>query len=353
MSNDIDPRTGKPYVRDAAGTGQFAGHAGLLRDSEGTLNTGPDLSTHTPVDIDTKLSELYDEHARILAGLAGKERQVERAQESVAFYEAKEERDEQMIAYTAQKLEEAEDALADLLAAAEAKMAETLPYEAEFRRRGGWTRAFLTTSANGHVHKSMHCSTCNREGTLTRFAWMTEYSGADENTIVEDAGERACTTCYPSAPVDVLNRPTKMFTPDEKRKQEERAAREAAKVERDRKRIENALTPDGSEFVIYPEPPESGRRQYGERFKTERSAVIWATDHLGWFRPGDHQPDRQESQAKAIRQIAEAIATKHDRPVEFVMGELQVKADLKMKTITKKEADQRIAALAAEHGVTL
>ncbi|HTW07063.1 MAG TPA: hypothetical protein VME46_06125, partial [Acidimicrobiales bacterium] len=69
--------------------------------------------------------------------------------------------------------------------------AELQPYEHEYRRRP-WTRAFVVPG--GHVHRSMDCSTCHP---TTRFAWLPDYSGADEAKIVEDACERACTVCYP------------------------------------------------------------------------------------------------------------------------------------------------------------
>jgi len=315
------------------------------------LGGGLDLSSHTPVDIDTRLAELYEEHSRILAPLGWREDDAEKKRAAVEKAEAEGERYEGQLDYLEQVADEADRKVAEIWAAADAKKREAAPYEAEFTARGGWTRAFLTTGTNGHVHSSMDCSTCNREGKVTRFAWMTDYSGADEQTIVEDAAERACTTCYPSAPVDVLSRPTKMFTPDEKRKQEEREAREAAKVERERKKIENALTPDGSEFVVYPEPAGSGFRTYGERFKTERAATIWATDQLTWM-PTMQDPERVETHLAAVRKVAEAIAVKHGRPVEYVLGELQVKADLKTKVITKKVADQRIAELAAKYGVS-
>ena len=77
-----------------------------------------------------------------------------------------------------------------------------------FRIRGGWNRAFLVAGAGGHVHSSTDCSTCRP---TTQYAWMTNSSGADEDTIVSDAGYRACTVCYPSAPVgDERSLPTEM-----------------------------------------------------------------------------------------------------------------------------------------------
>jgi hypothetical protein len=99
----------------------------------------------------------------------------------------------------------------------------------EWVRRGRWTRAFLVGNTNGHVHSSMHCSTCYD---TTEFIWLTEYSDHAEDEIVSDAGERACTVCYPTAPVDVLSRATKIFSPTEKAAQQAREERAAAKAER-------------------------------------------------------------------------------------------------------------------------
>ena len=73
-----------------------------------------------------------------------------------------------------------------------------------------WNRAFICTNGNGHVHKTMLCSTCY---VTTRFAWMTDYSASTEQEIVEAAGSDACTICYPTAPVE-LKLPRTMFAPE-------------------------------------------------------------------------------------------------------------------------------------------
>jgi hypothetical protein len=143
---------------------------------------------------------------------------------------------------------------AKLLAAYDAtqeKLAEVavsrLPFDDEFHRRGGWARAYLVDNADGHLHKSMGCSTCNNGFFMTRFYWITEVSGQDEAQIVEAAGEKACTTCYPSAPVDVLKRSSKFEGPDMKAKREAREQRAIEKAQRDRAKAEKAITnPDGT-----------------------------------------------------------------------------------------------------------
>ena len=90
---------------------------------------------------------------------------------------------------------------------------EMEPLNGEFQESGGWNRAFLVTNKNGHVHRSMECSTTRA---TTEFEWLPAYSGVDENEIVDAAGEKACTECYPSAPVSSLSRPFSMERGGEK-----------------------------------------------------------------------------------------------------------------------------------------
>jgi hypothetical protein len=126
-----------------------------------------------------------------------------------------------------------------------------------------WTRAFLVLASNGHVHKSQDCSTCFP---TTRYNWLVQYSNDDENTIVEDAGQDACTVCYPSAPADVLNRPSRIVTADKIAKAEAKAERDAKKAARIAKEKANAPTISG-EFIYYKEG------KYTREIRTERSAV--------------------------------------------------------------------------------
>lgn len=86
-----------------------------------------------------------------------------------------------------------------------------------YRERGGWRRYYLVTSSNGHVHRERNCSTCYFN---TQFAWLTDLSDCDEDQMVEAYGEKACTVCFPNAPVH----------PAFKRSAAEREAEEAAKA---------------------------------------------------------------------------------------------------------------------------
>lgn len=73
----------------------------------------------------------------------------------------------------------------------------------EFSRRGGWSRFFLVTG--GHIHSSMNCSTCNKNGALTSFGWLPSLSGLTEADAVKEHGAILCTVCFPSAPVEWTN----------------------------------------------------------------------------------------------------------------------------------------------------
>ncbi len=64
----------------------------------------------------------------------------------------------------------------------------------------GWSRFFLVTSSDGgHIHSSMHCSTCY---VSTVYGWLPQLSGLTERDAVEDQGPRLCSVCFPSAPVE-------------------------------------------------------------------------------------------------------------------------------------------------------
>lgn len=299
----------------------------------------------TPVAIDTALAELYYEQQRIgneksrqmeyLHSHAGDKRiyrygrgnstwQMSNAEalakaeanaedEKVAFY------NRDAIKRTLAKYGEAKEALA-------ANHEAQRGYGEEFRRRGGWTRAFLVNNGDGHVHSSMNCSTCNRGQYATSFQWMTDYSDHDEAEIVAAAGWRACTICYPSAPTgDEKSLPTKMFSTEDISKAEAKKEREAAKAAREAKKKAAAPTASGEPLrITYGE----GRYDY-ETFQTERSAMIWATDKVSsrfstWRNTGE-----TAGVTAAIGVIAQAIADKRGVPVEKVMTEIETKGKKK------------------------
>jgi hypothetical protein len=180
-----------------------------------------------------------------------------------------------------------------------------------------WTRAFLVVNNNGHVHSSLHCSTCFP---TTRYQWLIQYSNDDEATIVDDAGKDACTICYPSAPAETLNRPSRIVTADKIAKAQAKAEREAKKAERIAKEKANAPTASGK-FLTYKEG------KWTREIRTERSAITeWYSQYadsqreiVTEFYDGtphteesiQHQKDRRAFAGEIAQLICFNLAEKH------------------------------------------
>lgn len=211
-----------------------------------TTSTKP-LAEQTPVEIDTQLAALYETEQKALSAYGAAVVGIMYAADAKRYYgrgqqwsmtkaqaiEAVQQRlaDEETPAFKVRDLQRAMDTLDTKALALREIRVKMMAFEDEFKRRGGWTRAFLAiTNGGGHVHNGMNCSTCHNGLEPTRFGWFPQYSGKPEAEIVEDAGERACTTCYPTAPVSVLSRPTKFFSEDEKAKAKAREEREAKRA---------------------------------------------------------------------------------------------------------------------------
>ena len=185
------------------------------------------------------------------------------------------------------------------------------PFEAEYRL-ARWNRAWLVLNNNGHVHSSRACGTCFA---TTQFGWLPQLSGADEAYIVEQAGEAACTVCYPSAPVASLNQPRRVFHKTEEEAQRAREERAAAKAEREAKKIAKAITtPEGEPLEVFDwRSPERREQQRDgsikvvpakDRFKvlpTLAQAKTWLTDSQETYYP---------KPAEDVQRVAEAIAFK-------------------------------------------
>jgi hypothetical protein len=200
------------------------------------------------VKIDTELSSWYDKRWDLISKL-------ESAEDSVKFYE-------KYYPTSVEKIQESIEKVAKIKSEIVKVNIEIKKLDAIYDQ-DPWTRAFLVIASNGHVHSSMDCSTCFP---TTRYQWLIQYSNDDEKTIVEDAGKDACTICYPSAPADVLNRPSRIVTADKVAKAQAKAERDAKKAARIAKEKANAPTASG-EFLTYKEG------KWTRVIKTERSAV--------------------------------------------------------------------------------
>jgi hypothetical protein len=136
--------------------------------------------TSTPREIDTKLSKIYEPLAGANHSIHHAETLLERAH----------------IKRNPTRRAELEKTISDAKAAITALDKKAEPLEAVYRANP-WTRFFLVPG--GHLHSTRRCSSFRWN---TAVYWLPEYSGKTEAEIVALAGERACTICYPTAPVD-------------------------------------------------------------------------------------------------------------------------------------------------------
>jgi hypothetical protein len=181
------------------------------------MNKPNTISHEDAVAIDTKLAELWAEAAKIrnrqdsaklsLASSVGiRAHYVTRTRREVphslsdlqAMAAAKLVELGEAPHYKKTEIQRALDHITELQAALELNRATAAPLEETFNQTR-WARFFLVTNANGHIHSSMNCSTCNMR---TSFSWLPNLSGLTEKDAVEEHGPRLCTVCYPSAPTE-------------------------------------------------------------------------------------------------------------------------------------------------------
>ncbi len=252
-----------------------------------------DIQTATPAEIDTKLAEILTRAAKAEAQAAMLIKSIERmtAQE-----------------WNAHRIPKLQAELDSVTAAADAAHAEAAPLNAEFAARGGWTRYYMVQNGNGHVHPNTDV-TCSRTRETSHY-WLTEQSGMSAAELVELAGETACTNCFPDAPVNVLNRPTRLEAPERKAA---RIEREAAAAARAAKKAKNAIP----ETAIY---TQGGRRP--EKLVTLTAARSRLTDQyqyvevFGW----------DEFITGGLDDLVSAIAAKEDKTAEQVIAEARTRA---------------------------
>jgi hypothetical protein len=326
-----------------------------------------DLTTATPVEIDTELSRLWNQEAQaesnrlslvvsLHAQVGDKARRVRGARGPIFSLSWEKVLEQAIIkarapytereSYTAREI----DRLLTNWAMASRKLEdlaeEIKVYTDEYRRRGGWNRVFMAQSANGHAHNGTECSTCHNGEERTQFAWLVRYSGKTEEEIVADAGERACTTCYPTAPADAKG--TKMFTPDEEEAQRRREEREAARVEKARQAdIKGITTPEGK-------PLDIGSNGFKDVAKTLRTAETAATDFLvsllqekryaadptlAWMYEGGITTEkRQDKHAHMAWWTIRAIAAKKGQTFEETFQVHEKKAEAKLRKMDREWA---------------
>lgn len=310
-----------------------------------------DISTATPLEIDTELARLYGEAYRVESLIA---RSKEALSSSVHRALGKSWRDAKapyrrdlldqvyndgsVSVWDLEGLRREEANLFALQNQQAALTEEMRPLIEEYNSRP-WTRAYLVT--DGHVHSSMYCPTCNKGETPTEFTWLVELADHSEAEIVAAAADRACTVCYPTAPVETAG-PSALMTPDERTRAQKREDAAKAKAERLATKIAKGLTEDGSEFkVTWQEQGTIYTRQANgtrvgvpgvvnrtESFKTETAAVQWVVQYVAW-------DGWNSEKAPGFEQVIAAVAVKHGKT------EAEVKSDLEAKVAAKIKRDSR------------
>lgn len=174
-------------------------------------NTTQDLTTMTPPEIDTELADLHGQRfvglQRAVWALDSLHRMVgdkrERRGRSEGPWGMTE--DEVLAAadlvasYERRSWDRQVEALDEARATIRTANSEIRLRDAEFDRRGGWSRFWLVKNSGGHIHSSMACSTCYP---TTWFGWLPALSGLTEADAVAEHGTILCSICFPSAPVE-------------------------------------------------------------------------------------------------------------------------------------------------------
>jgi hypothetical protein len=188
--------------------------------------------------------------------------------------------------------------------------------EAIWAENGCWSRFFLVTNGNGHVHRERNCPTCYP---TTRFAWLVELAGADETEMVATYGSDACTVCFPSAPT-MKGWGSSKSKRDKQAAKDERAAKAAARrAKEEAKQIDLKVI---------------GVRTVNEAI----SELGYALDLIKWSPTTEcGNPEYRAKKEAAIPLIIAALAVKFERPEEEILAEYTEKSR-KRKLKQYKEA---------------
>ena len=285
-----------------------------------------DLTTMTPAAIDTelvKVMETEDRKVRIATGnLSGAKRNVETALQvrergGVVFHDT--------YWFSMKPEAELKEAESKLIEAKVNRAAAIAPFDAEFKRRGGWTRYFIVANVNGHVHQGFDCSTCYPS---TEYNWLPSLSGLTAAEMVAVMGETACTVCYPDAPTfkgfgDGTSFVAKLSAAEKDAKAAEKAKKAAEKAEK-------AITDvDGSPLY-----EDHIRKIYAiKTLVTAQRRMVQEMESAGHCDPNknDHLRNLRASRLAQALYLARAISAKTGESYENVVSDAVTKANKKLK----------------------
>lgn len=316
-SQTVNRDTGK--FDDRAGT-DASSASDAFSDEEQTpyLKELDALEEKTPREADERLVEIWGELSSLNHRSSGLSNQLRWKQETLdrhlAFLEQRGEPENVLTADYRQEFEQAKEKL-DALEPNRERITDLLEaHRDNFAANDGWTRVWLVT--DGHAHRSTNCSTCFP---TTEFSLVTDYSGADDAEIVGDAGSRACTVCYPDAPVE-REPGARMLTPTERERAQKRAELEAKRSEKAQKAAEKAIVAaDGGVLIT-----GIGRR-YPEKIKTETAARTKLKSTLFDLMHGMSNADYQKELAADADRIVAALAAKHGVEPQEIVDDVMTK----------------------------
>lgn len=162
-----------------------------------------------------------------------------------------------------------------------------------------WSRAWLVTSSDGHIHSASYCTTFQRNTTCTL---LPQASGMSHAELVNAAGEKACTVCFPDAPA----KPCTLRDPLTAQEQDELAIAKAAKQAQ--AAVKAITTPEGAPLYAAREFDHEGLN--GPLVKTEVAAnrlAMEALKNLGWY--GVEHPFAK-NWIETVRRMVLALAAK-------------------------------------------
>lgn len=298
-----------------------------------------ELATATPPQIDAEISRLHGEAGGHFANAQAAYKSRDRL-----FAVLRENKAPGVLAYGGPtKIGEKIEALESLIEAEEAAGRELLreaePFTAEFARRGGWSRVYLVTNSNGHVHTHTHCR--NTYAT-TQFYWVTTLSGATEEEVVAEAGERTCLTCFPSVREEIIaGRPCKIETPQARKTREEREAKAAARAAE--KAIKGITNPDGTPLHSVAMDYHGKEFRIESELKTEIAAsrkaleVAWDLESYNvLWNSGDGDHPFTPAWEETLKRCVAALAHKRGTTDEVERAAIDKKVAAKAKNALKE-----------------
>jgi len=161
------------------------------------------------VEIDTEISERYSDWLKAASNLDSARDSVHHASRDMGHAVTRTRREwnltlEQclnadMSAKGEYAVKHHAEAIAKYQAARRAAIDAQDAYKTAEAKYEGWSRFFRVTNVNGHIHSSLHCSTCYA---TTQYVWNPSLSGLTEEAAVEELGPHLCSVCFPSAPTE-------------------------------------------------------------------------------------------------------------------------------------------------------